>query len=162
MLEDGRCRRREGRSFHRFSLLQAAAAEVERLINALRAKGSSCGGSKLPAAGPVRWNPLLLLSAQTFVQELAERDELTHQGLKLVTLSQRLSKAGYRTRVSAENLSAGPETVEDVIDEWMASPKHCDNLMSGDYQDIALACKVNSGPYGHYWVLVMGAGGASD
>jgi uncharacterized protein YkwD len=132
------------------------ADEALRQINALRARAESCGAMALPAAGALRWNVRLAASAQAYAEELAQRDTLSHQGLRASTLRERLFQAGYRMRQSGENLAAGPETLEQALAQWMASPGHCDNLMFKDFQDMGLACVAAPGRYERFWVLHLG------
>lgn len=47
--------------------------------------------------------------------------------------------AGYRYRFAGENLARDFTKAEDVVDAWMASPTHRENLLAGRYQDIGIA-----------------------
>lgn len=136
------------------------AEEALRQLNALRAGARSCGAVSLPAAGALRWNVQLAASAQAYAEELAQRDTLSHQGQRASTLRERLFQAGYRMRQSGENLAAGPETLEQTLAQWTASPGHCDNLMFRDFQDMGLACVAAPGRHERFWVLHLGRSAA--
>ena len=132
------------------------ADEALRLLNILRAEARSCGAVSLPAAAPLRWSAQLGASARAYAEELAQRDSLSHQGQRASTLRERLHQAGYRMRQSGENLAAGPETLEQALAQWLASPGHCDNLMFRDFQDMGLACVASAGRFERVWVLHLG------
>lgn len=49
-----------------------------------------------------------------------------------------------------ENLAYGFETAESVVDAWMNSESHRDNILYPDFKEIAIAIYVVDGTY--YWV----------
>lgn len=127
-------------------------------INMLRAQARACGGAALPAAAALRWDSRLAASAQAYAEELARRDTLSHEGQQARSLRERLRTAGYRMRLAGENLAAGPDTVEEALAQWLASPAHCDNLMAAEFEDMGLACVSGSGRFERFWVLHLGRG----
>jgi uncharacterized protein YkwD len=124
-----------------------------RALNAVRAQAQSCGA----VAPPLRWHPLLDASAQRYARELAARDRLDHVSASGATLRTRLREAGYLTRVSGENLAGGPETLDETLAQWLASPAHCENLMGADFEEFGLACVAGPGKLQRYWVLQLAA-----
>lgn len=138
------------------------SAQALRQLNALRAMARSCGALALPAAAPLRWDARLAVSAQAFAEELAQRDALSHRGQRAGSLRERLRRAGYPMREGGENLAAGPETLEQALEQWLASPGHCDNLMLRDFRDMGLACVAAPGRHERFWVLQLGRSAASD
>ena len=136
---------------------QPAGDVVLAALNTLRAEARACGSRVWPAAGPLRESPLLARSAQRYAAELAARDRVDHVGATGDTLRVRLRQAGYVMRVSAENLAGGPDTLDEALAQWLASPAHCENLMLADFQDFGLACAAGPGRFQHYWVLHLAA-----
>ena len=130
---------------------------AERALNALRAQAQTCGERLWPAVPALRWHATLGASAQRFAAELAAHDRLTHVSASGATLRMRLHQAGYAMRTSGENLSAGPATLQEVLDQWLDSPAHCENLMLADFQEFGLACVSGPGRLERYWVLQLGA-----
>ena len=126
-------------------------------LNALRAQAQACGRRTWPAVSPLRENPLLATSAQRYATELAARDRVDHIGAAGDTLRTRLREAGYVMRVSGENLAGGPETLDEALAQWLASPAHCENLMLADFQEFGLACVTGPGRFQRYWVLHLAA-----
>lgn len=131
-------------------------------LNALRAQARQCGGVLLPAAPALRWQANLGESAQRYAVELARRDRLDHTGSAGTSLRTRLREAGYVMRVAGENLAGGPETLDEALAQWLASPAHCENLMAADFQEFGLACVAGSGALQRYWVLHLAAPAAAQ
>lgn len=48
------------------------------------------------------------------------------------------TQAGYRYRFAGENLARDFSDPRDVVEAWMASPTHRENLLSSRYQDIGV------------------------
>lgn len=48
-------------------------------------------------------------------------------------------KVGYDYQYAGENLARGFTSPEDVVDAWMASPTHRENMLSPKYSDIGFA-----------------------
>lgn len=125
-------------------------------LNGARSQGQSCGGAPKPAAPPLRWEPKLAHSAQAFADELAQRDVLSHVGAAGGSLRARFKRSGYLTARAGENLAAGQEDLDEVLQVWRHSAMHCDNLMQPDFLDVGLACAVGPGAYERYWVMHLG------
>jgi uncharacterized protein YkwD len=140
-------------------LSQAAAAcqpDAEMALaalNRLRQEARRCGSQDFAAAGPLRWSPLLLDSAQHYAKDLAQRDRIDHVGEAARSLRLRLADAGYAMKSAGENLAGGPETLDEVITTWLASPGHCENLMWPSFSEAGLSCVTGPGQLQRYWVL---------
>jgi uncharacterized protein YkwD len=134
---------------------QPGEASVLEVLNALRARPRACGEHVWPAAAPLRGSPLLAQSARRYAQELAARDRLDHVGAAGTSLRMRLREAGYPTKSAGENLAGGPESLDEALAQWLASPVHCDNLMAPDFQEVGLACVEGPGRLQRYWVLQL-------
>lgn len=135
---------------------QPAGDVIQAAVNALRAQGRPCGERLWPAAPALRENPLLAESARRYALVLAARDRLDH-GATGTSLRTRLRETGYLMRQAGENLAGGPETLDEALAQWLASPAHCENLMLGDFQEFGLACVIGPGQLQRYWVLHLAA-----
>ncbi len=133
--------------------LQSGAAA----LNALRARPQQCGGRWLAPAPALQPWAALGEAAQRHAIELSHRDRLDHAGADGTTLRSRLLEAGYAMRVAGENLAGGPETLDEALAHWLASPEHCENLMEAEFQDFGLACVSGPGRLQRYWVLELAA-----
>lgn len=50
-----------------------------------------------------------------------------------------IHEAGYNYTYAGENLARGFTTASDVVNAWMASPEHRQNMLSSNYQDVGFA-----------------------
>ena len=130
---------------------------TQAALNALRARAQRCGDQLWPAVPALKVNAVLSESARRYAQELARRDRIDHVGEAGLSLRARLREAGYTLRVAGENLAGGPETLDEVLAQWLTSAGHCENLMGAGFQEFGLACATGPGQYQRYWVLHLAA-----
>jgi uncharacterized protein YkwD len=130
-------------------------AEALRLVNAHRAAGAVCGSRGRFASAPaLAWDAALATAADGHSRDMAARNYFSHTGADGRSAAQRVTAAGYAWQSVGENIGAGYDTVQTVVDGWMASEGHCANLMTAEFRHMGLACaKAASGPYGRYWTL---------
>lgn len=127
---------------------------VEQL-NALRSTGGLCaGGESFGPGAPVRWNPALEAVAESQSNWMAERGQLLHVGRRGEGLGERVRQADYVFERVGENVAMGFIQVEQVIEAWRQSAKHCSNLMDPRFTEVALACV--RAPNGPWWTITMG------
>ena len=126
-------------------------------VNAARASARSCGGVLRPAAGALAWSSPLQVAAARHSTDMAQNNFFSHTGSDGSSVGTRATAAGYSWRGVGENIAAGQATVAAVMNGWLASAGHCNNIMGSDYNDVALACVSQSGTnYGRYWTMVLG------
>ncbi|MGA7936518.1 MAG: CAP domain-containing protein, partial [Kovacikia sp.] len=77
-------------------------------------------------------------------------NQLSHQLPGEPGFSDRFIQAGYRWSAAAENVAQGQQTPEAVVQSWMNSPHHRDNLLSPGYQDLGVGYANN------YWTQDFG------
>ena len=124
-------------------------------VNSIRAAGAVCGGVRYPAAAPLRWNSKLQHAAAVHSNDMADHNFFNHKSATNgTTLPERLRSVGYKYQAAGENIGAGPATVAQVVDMWVASPGHCVTLMTANFVDLGASCKNNSNSYYKtYWTL---------
>jgi len=124
-------------------------------VNRIRAAGAVCGVVRYPPTGPLRWNSKLQQAASAHSHDMADHNFFNHKSATNgTTLSERLRSVGYRFQTAGENIGAGPATVAQVVDMWVASPGHCVTLMTAKFVDLGASCKNNSNSYYKtYWTL---------
>jgi uncharacterized protein YkwD len=135
---------------------EAAASEVSARILALtnraRSQARRCGDRIFEAAEPLALNEALTRAAAQHANDMARHGFLSHQGRDGSDPAVRASRAGYGWRRIGENIAAGQATPEKVVADWLASAKHCENLMTPAYTEMGVAYAVNdSSPDGIYW-----------
>ncbi len=121
-----------------------------QLVNNVRAKGCNCGGTAMPPAPPLSWNVLLELAAANHSKDMNSRKYFDHNSPDGETPQARIKAAGYNYSWSGENIASGPTTEAAVIDGWLKSERHCKNIMSANYKEMAVARS------GNLWTLVFG------
>ena len=132
-------------------------AEVLQRVNAFRASGAVCGGVAYPAAGALSWNTTLLQAAKGHATDMATNNYFSHTGQDGRTPDQRVLAAGYSYASMGENIAAGQNNVESAMAGWIGSASHCQNMMTPDFKDLAVACVRNdASKYRLYWVMEMG------
>jgi len=75
-----------------------------------------------------------------------------------------IKNAGYDYTYAGENLARGYNDSSDVIDAWMASPEHRENMLSSNYKDVGFAIETGN-LTGEDTVLVVemfGSGGSQQ
>ena len=105
---------------------------------------------------PLCLNKKLHVAAQAHSDDMAANNFMAHKGSDGSTMSQRITLAGYDWVSVAENVAAGQVTVDAVMQGWIDSPKHLENIM-GDHTMFASAYAFNEhGTYQHYWTQEFG------
>jgi uncharacterized protein YkwD len=125
---------------------------VLALANEARARPRRCGSRWVAAAPPLRLVSKLSDAARGHARDMARRSELTHTGADGSTPAMRLTRTHYAWRFVGENVASGPTTPEEVMDGWLASPGHCENLMDPRFTDMGIAYTVDDrSASGTYW-----------
>ena len=84
-------------------------------------------------------NSKLAAAAQAKAQNMFDEQYWDHYGPNGETPWQFITGAGYNYVYAGENLAKGFRTAEGVVEAWMASPTHRDNIVSRNYKDIGVA-----------------------
>lgn len=127
-------------------------------VNALRARGATCGGSSMPAVPPLAMSTELRQAARLHSADMATHDYFDHTSQDGRSFSQRAAEAGYRGAPVGENIAAGSAGAQGTFDQWLHSPGHCQNMMSVRATEIGIGHAYDAGArYGHYWTQVFGA-----
>jgi len=122
----------------------ATAAQVLQATNKLRqAKG-------LPA---LRLSPELTLAAEAHACDMARKDFFSHTGSDGSDIRRRITRAGYRGCLFAENIAWGYTTVQRAMTGWEGSPGHLQNMLHPRVKEMGLALALD-GPK-PYWSMVL-------
>ena len=116
------------------------------------------------AAGltPLTYNVTLSQAAAAKAQDMFLNNYWAHNSPQGQTPWSFIQAAGYKYTVAGENLAKNFATSQGVVDAWMNSPTHRDNIMKPAYRDIGFAI-VNGVLNGEETTLVVqmfGAGGS--
>lgn len=133
----------------------AFAQQVLVLTNEVRA------AEGLP---PLTFNETLSQVARAYAQNMAANDFIAHDdpngGL---SASDRVANAGYTWQSVRENLAVGSATPEEVVESWLNSSGHRDNILAADVTEIGIGYFFEANdvfpdantPHRHYWVQVF-------
>lgn len=123
--------------------------ELLRLVNEARTAGCNCGGVAYPAVPAVTWNALLENAAQGHSDHMSTTKHLSHTGSNGSSAGDRITAAGYNWTIYTENIASGYTSEEDVIQGWLASPGHCQNIMNANVTEMGVATADS------YWTQVF-------
>ncbi len=131
--------------------------EALRLVNEVRKRGRFCGETYFYPAAPLKWRHQLLVAANYHSIQMAQANLISHNGVDLSELRDRVKATGYHYVQVNENIAAGISSVEAAIRAWEKSPSHCVNLMDPELQEIGVACiHKPSSFYHYYWTMDLG------
>jgi uncharacterized protein YkwD len=93
----------------------------------------------------------LIDAANRHAADMARRGYFAHRSPSGTDAGERVEDAGYRWSRYGENIARGQESVREVVDGWMHSPEHRENIMDcGLHQmGVGLAFASDRTPY---WV----------
>ena len=103
---------------------------------------------------PVTFDASLAAVADSHCADMINRSFFDHVNPDNETPSDRLHKAGIEYWMSGENIAAGQTTPEAVMESWMNSQGHRQNILNPSYKSLGIA-KRTGGTYGTYWVQVF-------
>jgi hypothetical protein len=126
----------------------ATDIHVEQLFEATNAKRQAIG------LAPLTLNPQLSQAAAQKAQDMFEKNYWAHNSPTGETPWNFITAAGYRYTVAGENLAKNFSTSGAVVDAWMASPTHKDNIVKPAYREIGFAV-VNGTLNGEETTLVV-------
>ena len=90
-------------------------------------------------------------------RDMARRKFFDHRGRDGSQPKDRLLRAGYQPRLTGENIAFGPESAEEVVAGWLASPGHCANIMDTRFQHTGVGLSTGRDRRQIYWVQTFGA-----
>ena len=132
-------------------------ARVVELVNTARSHSRRCGSMRFAAAPPLSVSRKLNDAAAGHARDMARRKFFDHRGADGSQPKDRVMRAGYRPRLTGENIAFGPESAEEAVAGWLASPGHCANIMDSRFQHIGFGLATGRGRGRIYWVQNFGA-----
>ncbi len=90
---------------------------------------------------PLSINSSLAQAAQRKADDMFAKNYWAHIAPDGTTPWYFIKSSGYEYIYAGENLARGYTTSSDVINAWMASPSHRENMLSPNYKEIGFAIK---------------------
>ena len=138
------------------SQTQALAARALELVNQVRANGTRCGQRWFGPTAPVTLSATLATVALGHATDMAEHDYFEHEDLLGHSPAQRVRAAGYAEKLVGENIAYGPKSVDEVVQGWLDSPDHCENIMDPRFAQMGIAFAPGQlSRRGLYWVQLL-------
>ncbi len=126
--------------------LDAWAQEVLTRTNEERAK---------EGLSPLTWNSKLAKAGSDHCQDMIDNNYFDHYSLTGSSPGDRATLAGYTWQWIGENIAAGYNTPESVVEGWMNSPDHRANILLPEFTELGVGIRQSpSGRY--YWAQEFG------
>jgi uncharacterized protein YkwD len=103
-------------------------------------------------------NAALGRAAQAHTNDMASRNYFSHYTMgNNRSPATRMTAAGYKWQMAAENIAAGQRTPDAVVTAWMNSPGHRANILNCKLKQIGVGYGYNAAStYGTYWTQDFG------
>ncbi len=132
------------------------ARRALELVNDVRARGARCGERSFGPAPPVRLSETLASVAFGHAADMARHDYFEHEDLAGHSPADRVRAVGYREKLVGENIAYGPKSAEEVVQGWLDSPGHCENIMDPRFAEMGIAYAAGQASRrGLYWVRLL-------
>jgi uncharacterized protein YkwD len=134
------------------------ATRALQLVNEVRARGTRCGERSFGPAPPVRQSGTLAGVALGHAADMAKHNYFEHEDLTGHSPADRVRAVGYREKLVGENIAYGPKSAEEVVQGWLDSPGHCENIMDPRFAEMGIAFAAGQATRrGLYWVQLLAA-----
>ena len=125
------------------------------LVNQVRARGTHCGDELFGPAPPLTLSGMLSDVASGHANDMAQKNYFEHVDPAGHSPADRVRATGYQEKLVGENIAYGPKTVDEVVQGWLDSPGHCENIMDPRFVEMGLALAPGRVKRGLYWVQVF-------
>lgn len=122
--------------------------EIQRVFDLLNNERFRAGLSLL------RLNSKLIAAAQAHSNDMARHNRLSHTGSDGSLMVDRMRRYGYNYRWAGENIAYGQTSAQEIMQSWMNSAGHRQNILNPKFRDVGIAYA-----YGNtfYWTQNFGA-----
>jgi len=128
-----------------FSTVKRIEQEVVRLVNVQRVNN----GLK-----PLAHNWELSRVARYKSTDMRDRAYFSHQSPTYGSPFDMIRSFGVSYTAAGENIAAGQQTAESVVQAWMNSQGHRENILNASYTEIGVGY-TSGGSMGHYWTQMF-------
>jgi uncharacterized protein YkwD len=132
------------------------AARTLQLVNEVRARGARCGEKSFAPAPPVKLSDTLAGVALGHASDMALHNYFEHEDPAGNSPADRVRAVGYREKLVGENIAYGPKSADEVVQGWLDSPGHCENIMDPRFGEMGIAyAPGKSSRRGLFWVQLL-------
>jgi uncharacterized protein YkwD len=122
-----------------------------QLVNDVRKTGCQCGDTYYYPVSAVSWNNQLEAAAYKHSEDMYTNNYFDHTAPDGSNGGVRIERAGYNWTSFGENIAMGDRSEKEVVADWLQSPRHCKNIMNGNFKEMGVARA------GNYWTQEFGA-----
>jgi uncharacterized protein YkwD len=127
-----------------------------QLVNDVRARGARCGDRSFAPAPPVKLSATLGGVAFGHADDMARHNYFEHADLSGRSPADRVRAVGYQEKLVGENIAYGPKSAEEVVQGWLDSPGHCENIMDPRFAEMGIAYAAGqASKRGLFWVQLL-------
>ncbi|UOQ95290.1 CAP domain-containing protein [Halobacillus shinanisalinarum] len=119
--------------------------EVVQLVNEERAK---------EGLAPLEMHNRLSDLARMKSQDMADKGYFSHTSPTYGSPFDMMKQYDFSYSTAGENIAAGQRTPQEVVEGWMNSPGHRENIMNESFTHIGVGY-VEGGSYGTYWTQLF-------
>ncbi|WP_299361738.1 CAP domain-containing protein [uncultured Paracoccus sp.] len=130
-----------------------ATTEAENAVGV----AATNGARRAQGLPPVRSDMRLAQVAARHACDMAKRGRMTHIGSSTTGPGPRATAAGYMPLLTAENIAAGPFTLDRVLGEWSRSSGHVANITIPQVRDFGIGHALAADGKTRFWAAVYGA-----
>lgn len=121
-------------------------------INRARSEARYCGRVLQGSAPPLSYQCTLAGAAQRHSDDMASYQMLSHLGSDGLDAYRRLQQQDYEASALGENVAMTSAADSDVVQQWLASPGHCRNIMDDTFTSVGMGQAIaENGDV--YWTL---------
>jgi uncharacterized protein YkwD len=132
------------------------ATRALQLVNEVRARGARCGDRSFGPAPPVKLSETLAGVALGHADDMAKHNYFEHEDLTGRTPADRVRAVGYQEKLVGENIAYGPKSADEVVQGWLDSPGHCENIMDPRFAEMGIAYAAGQASRrGLFWVQLL-------
>jgi uncharacterized protein YkwD len=132
------------------------AARALELVNEVRARGARCGERSFAPAPPVKLSNTLAGVAFGHADDMARHNYFEHVDRTGRSPADRVRAVGYQEKLVGENIAYGPKSADEVVQGWLDSPGHCENIMDPRFAEMGIAFSAgHSSRRGLFWVQLL-------
>jgi uncharacterized protein YkwD len=132
------------------------ATRALQLVNNVRTRGARCGKELFGPAPPMTLSGALEGVAFGHATDMADNNYFEHEDLHGNSPSDRVRASGYQEKLVGENIAYGPKSVDEVVQGWLDSPGHCENIMDPRFVEMGLGYAASrDSKHALYWVQLL-------
>jgi uncharacterized protein YkwD len=132
------------------------ATRALQLVNDVRARGARCGERFFGPAPPVKLSTTLAGVAFGHADDMARHNYFEHEDLSGRSPADRVRAVGYQEKLVGENIAYGPTSADEVVQGWLDSPGHCENILDPRFAEMGIAFAAGqSSRRGLFWVQLL-------